>query len=138
MKRGFDAEAFDRQLDDLPVIDSLTELLCLDPEDLGCGRADEHRIIPSQFGNRVGCLHEPAIIGIASIIERSIHGEEHFQAIVGCRFKFRLRFFNQGCGLPGFEGGRQCYFTGLTIESFTDGPGPALTEFRSIPCQPGT
>ena len=53
--------------------------LVIDTEFLGGLGSDEGRIIPSQFGNRVGHFLQPTVVDVAAVVNGGIGGENDFK-----------------------------------------------------------
>jgi len=60
------------------------QILVLQPEGAGGGRADERGVVPGQLGDRIGELLEPAVVREAPVVERRRAAEDDLQLLAGC------------------------------------------------------
>ena len=125
MARGDDCSGFDgffpvrdfHDVSDEVIVDIVAHLLSNIAEDIEivgfdaeffCGSwTNHHRVVPSDFGYKVGCFNEPRVIGIAPVIHARALKENKLQDVRLCC----LSLLGKGGGGSGVErdfGGSEC------------------------------
>ena len=77
---GVPGQDEDRSLDRAAAVAQLHHVVCLQVEAFGRGRAEQHRVIPGQLGQRLGQLLQPGVIGKSPIPDAGVRPEDDLQA----------------------------------------------------------